>query len=185
MPLPLEHPSRRPWGPSSGSDPPGQTQGSLAELSHSCDCPSDVLPPLEHVCVCVCACLVADLHENACVPASAPSSMVLVCDRCWPAQREEFFGHDYPDDEHPTPQKGHDTLPLQEDDVYDKDYVKDENNQTEAWHREAEYEFLMKKVASARAGANDAEKKEEIMLLARPSAEFAEARSCPNADMRP
>jgi len=78
-----------------------------------------------------------------------------------PESHKEFFGHDYPDDEHPTPQKGHDTLPLQEDDVYDKDYVKDENNQTEAWHREAEYEFLMKKVASARAGANDAEKKEE------------------------
>mmetsp|Transcript_125551 Transcript_125551/g.351616 ORF Transcript_125551/g.351616 Transcript_125551/m.351616 type:complete len:288 (+) Transcript_125551:70-933(+) len=78
-----------------------------------------------------------------------------------PESHKEFFGHDYPKDDHPTPQQGHDTLPIQEDDVYDKDYVKDENGEGEAWRREAEYEFLVKKMASARAGAKDAEAKEE------------------------
>lgn len=77
-----------------------------------------------------------------------------------PESHHTFFKKDYPHDDHPEPSPGAATLPIQEDEVYDADYVKDENNEGEAWQHEYEYEQLKARLARARAAAKEAEKAE-------------------------
>merc|ERR1712217_390376 len=75
-----------------------------------------------------------------------------------PESHRTFYKEDYPrDDQHVAPEPPS----LQDSDKYDRDYVKDENNDREDWKQEAEYERLKAKLARAKAAAKRAQQKEE------------------------
>merc|ERR1719428_2633660 len=65
-----------------------------------------------------------------------------------PKSDNKFFGKDYPDDKRPPPTHHFDyPYPeLQDDSRYDKDYVKDENDDGGYWKVQMEYDRLKNKV---------------------------------------
>merc|ERR1719321_2397542 len=81
-----------------------------------------------------------------------------------PTSDKKFFGKDYPDDRRPLPIHEHKMFnhpypTVQDSDRYDKDYVKDENDDGGYWKAQMEYDALKNKLAK--------EKKEMAAALAK------------------
>jgi len=86
-----------------------------------------------------------------------------------PTSDHKFFKKDYPDDSRPEPyhQFGHPYPTIQDSDRYDKDYVKDENDDGGYWKAQMEYDALQNKLAKekaelAKAIAKAAQEKKEM-----------------------
>jgi len=86
-----------------------------------------------------------------------------------PESDKKFMGKDYPDDlrpgvhhfkrydwDHPYPI-------VQEDNIYDKDYVKDENNDSGEWAAQHEYDVLRSKIAKTKARVDYLKRRIEAM----------------------
>lgn len=85
-----------------------------------------------------------------------------------PTSDKKFFGKDYPDDRRPAQYHhfGHPYPTVQDSDRYDKDYVKDENDDGGYWKAQMEYDRLKNKLAK--------EKKEMQKALAKENEEQKE-----------
>merc|ERR1719265_2062055 len=80
-----------------------------------------------------------------------------------PVSHKDFFGRDYPDDHSPRVDH-HFTHPfpeVQDSDAYDKDYVRDQNDDGGEWKAQMEYDNARNKLAKERAEAEAAKKKEQ------------------------
>merc|ERR1719316_1159898 len=67
-----------------------------------------------------------------------------------PKSDKKFFGKDYPDDKRPTANDhfSHPFPEVQDDHHYDKDYVKDKNDDGGAWHAQMSYDTARVKVST-------------------------------------
>merc|ERR550537_953547 len=93
-----------------------------------------------------------------------------------PKSDKKFFGKDYPDDARPA-QYHHFSHPyptVQDSDRYDKDYVKDENDDGGYWKAQMEYDRLKNKLAK--------EKKEMAAALAKEYEEQKEMEKAKSAE---
>merc|ERR1719386_260726 len=79
-----------------------------------------------------------------------------------PQSDKKFFGKDYPDDVRPKVKNhfGHPYPKVQDDSRYDKDYVKDENDDGGYWKAQMEYDRLKAKVAKEKQQMQKALEKE-------------------------
>merc|ERR1712187_746504 len=72
-----------------------------------------------------------------------------------PASHRTFFGKDYPHDIQPTAKIekdfSHPYPEMQDDSTYDKDYVKDENNDGGEWQTQTQYDLLRTKLERKKA----------------------------------
>lgn len=111
-----------------------------------------------------------------------------------PTSHDKFFGKDYPDDvrapeykDHYSKFGGHPYPTIQDSDRYDKDYVKDENDDGGYWKAQMEYDRLKNKLVvekkeMARALAKETEEQKEFEKAkiaedaAEKAAEHAEAK---------
>merc|ERR1719335_1634378 len=99
-----------------------------------------------------------------------------------PTSDKKFFGKDYPDDHRP-PVYGHEknlfTHPyptVQDSDRYDKDYVKDENDDGGYWKAQMEYDAMKNKLAKEQR-----EYKEALAKAAKEKAEMDKAKAAHDA----
>lgn len=82
---------------------------------------------------------------------------------------KEFMGKDYPDDLRPGVQHfkrydwDHPYPIVQEDNLYDKDYVKDENNDSGEWAAQHDYDVIRSKIAKTKARVDDLKRRIEAM----------------------
>merc|ERR1719240_1108155 len=93
-----------------------------------------------------------------------------------PTSDKKFFGKDYPDDVRP-PVHHHFDHPyptVQDSERYDKDYVKDENDDGGYWKAQMEYDALKNKLAK--------EKKEMAAALAKETEEQKEMEKAKSAE---
>jgi len=81
-----------------------------------------------------------------------------------PTSDRHFFETDYPDDLHPSPSKGHlkkfdHPYPVVQDhETYDKDFVKDENNDRGEWQAQMEYDSIRTKLRGQQQVVNEAQR---------------------------
>jgi len=82
---------------------------------------------------------------------------------------KEFMGKDYPDDLRPGVRHfkrydwDHPYPIVQEDAQYDKDYVKDENNDSGEWSAQHDYDVIRSKIAKTKARVDDLKRRIEAM----------------------
>jgi len=102
-----------------------------------------------------------------------------------------FFDHDYPDDIEPLRAKktefSHPYPAVQDTDEYDKDYVKDENNDNGEWKAQMDYDLLRTKVARQKDDlekAKDAEREMQKKLEEARRREEAAAKAAKEAAER-
>lgn len=82
---------------------------------------------------------------------------------------KEFMGKDYPDDLRPGVQHfkrydwDHPYPIVQEDNLYDKDYVKDENNDSGEWAAQHDYDVIRSKIAKTKARVDDLKRRIDAM----------------------
>lgn len=95
-----------------------------------------------------------------------------------PESHKVFYKMDYPHDEQPPTDKPHEksdfTHPypvIQENEAYDKDYVKDENNDGGEWKAQMEYDTLRHKILKVRQGVDQ---KKEFMKQAEQEVQVAQ-----------
>lgn len=78
-----------------------------------------------------------------------------------PKSHRVFYKNDYPDNEQPRTIKEynfkHPYPQVQQDNIYDKDYVKDENADSGEWQAQMEYDTLRNRIRKLRDGVNDYE----------------------------
>lgn len=108
-----------------------------------------------------------------------------------PKSDRVFFGHDYPDDIDPLHAKktefSHPYPAVQDTDEYDKDYVKDENNDNGEWKAQMDYDLLRTKVARQKDDlekAKDAEREMQKKLEEAKKREAAAAKAAKEAAER-
>merc|ERR1719272_2287007 len=103
--------------------------------------------------------------------AALASAHLRITPELEPTSDKKFFGKDYPDDRRP-PLYSHEHFKhayptVQDSDRYDKDYVKDENDDGGYWKAQMEYDALQNKLAKekaelAKAIAKAAQEKKEM-----------------------
>jgi len=82
---------------------------------------------------------------------------------------KEFMGKDYPDDLRPGVRHfkrydwDHPYPIVQEDTQYDKDYVKDENNDSGEWSAQHDYDVIRSKIAKTKSRVDDLKRRIEAM----------------------
>jgi len=82
---------------------------------------------------------------------------------------KEFMSRDYPDDLRPGVRHfkrydwDHPYPVVQEDSQYDKDYVKDENNDSGEWSAQHDYDVIRSKIAKTKARVDDLKRRIEAM----------------------
>jgi len=82
---------------------------------------------------------------------------------------KEFMGKDYPDDLRPGVRNfkrydwDHPYPIVQEDAQYDKDYVKDENNDSGEWSAQHDYDVIRSKIAKTKSRVDDLKRRIEAM----------------------
>lgn len=110
--------------------------------------------------------------------------------RLVPKSDRIFFDHDYPDDLEPHAKKtefSHPYPAVQDTDEYDKDYVKDENNDKGEWKAQMDYDLLRTKVARQKddlENAKDAEREMQKKLEEATKREAAAAKAAKEAAER-
>jgi len=108
-----------------------------------------------------------------------------------PKSDRVFFGHDYPDDIEPLRAKktefSHPYPAVQDTDEYDKDFVKDENNDNGEWKAQMDYDLLRTRVARQKDDlekAKDAEREMQERLEAARKREEEAAKAAKEAAER-
>jgi len=102
-----------------------------------------------------------------------------------PKSDRVFFGHDYPDDLEPHAKKtefSHPYPAVQDTDEYDRDYVKDENNDNGEWKAQMDYDLLRTRVARQKDDLEKAKATEKEMQKKLDAAKKREATATKAAE---
>merc|ERR1719272_292065 len=93
-----------------------------------------------------------------------------------PTSDKKFFGNDYPDDVRPPVYKhehfSHPYPTVQDSDRYDKDYIKDENDDGGYWKVQMEYDNMKGKIAK-----ENAEYRKALEKLAKEREDYEKAKA--------
>jgi len=117
---------------------------------------------------------VVGAHQSAAAPVTHLQAVHTSTGKIVPpledvASDKEFMGKDYPDDLRPGVRHfkrydwDHPYPIVQEDSQYDKDYVKDENNDSGEWSAQHDYDVIRSKIAKTKARVDDLKRRIEAM----------------------